>query len=65
MIIPPGSLKPDTLRALIEEYVTRDGTELSDADAKVEQVLRALRTGRAEVHYDEDTGTTTIVKVTG
>lgn len=61
MIIPPDALKPDTLRALIEEFVTRDGTELSDADAKIEQVLRALRAGRAEIHFDEEAGGATIV----
>ena len=65
MIVPPNTLKSDTLRALIEEYVTRDGTELSDADPKVEQVLRAIQAGRVEIHYDEDTGTTTIIKVKG
>lgn len=65
MKIPPDALNPDTLRALIDEYVTRDGTELSDADRKVEQVLGAIQAGRAEIHYDEDTGSTTIIKVKG
>ncbi len=63
MLIPPSQLKPETLRALVEEFVTRDGTDLADAEMKVAQVLRAIEVGRAEVHYDEETETTTIVPV--
>lgn len=63
MLIPPSQLKPDTLRALVEEFVTRDGTDLADAEAKIAQVLRAIEAGRAEVHFDEETETTTIVPV--
>ena len=61
MIIPPSQLAPDTLRAIVEEFVSRDGTELTDVDIKVQQVLRQLEAGRAELHYDEQSQTTTIV----
>ena len=63
MLIPPSQLKPHTLRALVEEFVTRDGTDLADAAMKIDQVLRAIETGRAEIHFDEQTETTTIVPV--
>lgn len=61
VLIPIDSLSADTLRAVVEEYVTRDGTDLADAGAKVDQVLRQLRAGRAELHYDDESETTTIV----
>jgi hypothetical protein len=61
MLIPFSQLAPDTLRAVVEEFVTRDGTELTDTDVKVQQVLRQLEAGRAELHYDEQAQTTSIV----
>lgn len=61
MKIPPDQLETDTLRRLVEEYVTRDGTEPADAAVNVEQVLEAIRSGRAEIHFNEDEGSTTIV----
>ena len=61
MRIPIDSLQPDTLRRVIEEYVTRDGTDMAEADQKRRQVLRALQLGRAELHFDDETGTTTII----
>ncbi|MFP4144157.1 MAG: YheU family protein [Phycisphaeraceae bacterium] len=61
MLIPPDSLSSETLRRVVEEYVTRDGTELTDAGRKVEQVIRQLQAGRAELHFDEEDETTTIV----
>lgn len=64
MRIPLDSLKPDTLRNVVAEFVTRDGTELTDAEVMIEQVLRRLRDGYAELHFDEETGTTSIVPTT-
>lgn len=61
MLIQPYQLAPDTLRAVVEEFVTRDGTELTDTNIKVQQILRQLDGGQAELHYDEQTQTTTIV----
>lgn len=61
MRIPIDSLSPDTLRRVIEECVSRDGTELTDAETKIEQVLAQLKAGRAELHFDEETETTTII----
>lgn len=61
MLIPIDTLKPDTLRNVVAEFVTRDGTELTDADTKIDQVLRRLRDGYAELHFDEESGTTSVV----
>jgi uncharacterized protein YheU (UPF0270 family) len=66
IIIPPDQLDPATLRALIEEFVTRDGAVHGHGDASTdrmaEQVLRQLRDGKVVIVYDEDDETTTIVE---
>ena len=59
--IPPERLSPETLRGVIEEFVTRDGTNLAEADHKIEQVQRLLREGRAELWFDSDSGTCNIL----
>jgi uncharacterized protein len=59
--IPPDALSPDVLTALIEEFVTRHGTDLTDADAKVAQVRRQLRTGEVLISWDEKSQSANIV----
>jgi len=61
VIIPHDKLSPAALRAVIEEYVTRDGTELTDADVKIEQVRRQLERGRLVITYAPQTRTCNIV----
>jgi uncharacterized protein YheU (UPF0270 family) len=64
MEIPWTLLQPDTLRALIEEFVLREGTEYGDRDValddKVDRVMQQLKRGEARVLYDADSETTTI-----
>jgi uncharacterized protein YheU (UPF0270 family) len=64
MEIPWEQLRPDTLRAVIEEFVLREGTEYGERDVpladKVDVVLRQLRRGEARIFYDPDSETTTI-----
>jgi len=54
--IPLERIDPDTLRSMIEEFVTREWSELADSgftlDEKVEQVLRQLKDKRAKIVYD-------------
>ncbi len=64
MRIPHAELSPATLRAVIQEFVTRDGTDYSSVNRRVEDVLRQLEAGRAELHFDEETESCNIV-VTG
>ena len=45
--IPVDQLTPEALRSVIEEFVTRDGTELTDSQTKIEEVKELLRTGEA------------------
>ena len=66
MIIPYKSLAADTLKNLIEEFVTRDGTdygnyELSMAE-KVSAVESRLSSGEIVIMYIESTESVNIVE---
>ena len=65
MIVPHGDLAPETLAAVIEEYVTRDGTEASDAADKVADVRRALARGDLVLVFDPDSETCTFAAPDG
>jgi len=56
MIIPHQELSPDTLQALVEEFVTRNGTDYGSCETslaeKVRQVILQLEKGEAVVVYD-------------
>ncbi len=55
--IPFEDLSDDALRGVIEEFVTRDGTELTDADTKIAQVMALLERGTMEVWFDDTSRT--------
>jgi uncharacterized protein YheU (UPF0270 family) len=56
--IPPGRLEPDTLENLVEEFVTRDGTDYGEQETPLEtrrrQLLRQLAEGEAVILFDID-----------
>ncbi len=56
MEIPYQQLSEDALQGLIEEYVTREGTDYGHGDHsladKVATVHRQLQRGDAIIHYD-------------
>lgn len=56
MIIPWKELKPETLDALIEEFVSREGTDYGERelafDTKCAQVRKLLERGEIEVVFD-------------
>jgi len=58
MDIPYTALAPDTLRNLVEEFVTREGTDygsrIYSLQDKVAQVLVQLKEGSAVIVYDSD-----------
>ncbi|MDT3710673.1 MAG: YheU family protein [Pseudomonadaceae bacterium] len=57
MLIPHDLLEPDTLTRLIEDFVTRDGTDNGDEtplDTRVARVRRALDKGEAVIVFDAD-----------
>ncbi|MFP5383522.1 MAG: YheU family protein [Gammaproteobacteria bacterium] len=63
--VPWREISPETLDALIEEYVTRDGTDYGEAEVpltrKVDEVRALLQRGEALVVFDELTETVTIL----
>lgn len=63
--IPPERLSEDILRAVIEEYITREGTDYGHREftleQKVEQVRGQLVRGRAILVFDPSTETCTLV----
>lgn len=65
IIIPHRALEPETLRAMLEEFVTRNGNDHGDLEiplaARVEQVLRQLGTGKAVIVYDSEEETFSIL----
>jgi len=67
--IPHDSLQPDTLRAVVEEFITRNGTDYGERertlDSKVTDVLRQLERGEVVVVFDPRTSTTNIVLAGG
>lgn len=63
MRIPHTKLSPATLRAFVQEFVTRDGTDHSLVERRIENVLRQLETGRVELHFEDETKTCNIVPV--
>ncbi len=58
-------LKPDTLRAVIESFVLREGTDYGlnemSLEDKVAQVLMQLRRGEAQITYDPATESVNLV----
>lgn len=65
MIIPYTELTEETLQALIEEFVTREGTEYGEQDialeTKVQQILRQLQKKEIFIVYSEIHETCSIV----
>jgi uncharacterized protein YheU (UPF0270 family) len=65
VIVPHEKLSSEALRGLIEEFVTRPGTDTGymqgSLKENVEMVLRQIRKGKACIVYDEKTQTANIV----
>jgi uncharacterized protein len=60
-LIPYDSLAPDTLETILDDIVSRDGTDYGDYDLsavqKREQALRSLRNGEAVLLFDTESET--------
>lgn len=65
MIIPWTSLSEDALRGVIEEFITREGTEYGLVEyrlsEKVDQIRRQLRENIVRVVYDAETNSVSLV----
>ena len=65
VVVPHDRISPDTLRKMVEEFVTRDWSELTDAgrtlNEKIEQVIQQLKDGKVKVVFDLTSETCNIV----
>jgi len=65
VIIPYEKLSPEALRGLIEEFVTRPGTDTGYTDGSLENnvnmVMKQLKFGDVLIVYEESTLTANIV----
>src|SRR6478735_7468418 len=63
--VAPDDLEPDTLRAVIESFVLREGTDYGEQETSLEdrvaQVLIQLRRGEAHVTFDPATESINVV----
>jgi uncharacterized protein YheU (UPF0270 family) len=53
MLIPHSRLSPATLRAVVEEFVTRDGTDHTLVEQRIKAVLSQLDAGLVSLHFDD------------
>ena len=63
--VPVQSIQKATLSRLVEEFVTRDGTDYGSheipTEKKVSRAMAALHAGKAIIVFDPNTGSVTIV----
>jgi uncharacterized protein YheU (UPF0270 family) len=63
--VAADQLEPDTLRAVIESFVLREGTDYglheTSLEDKVAQVLRQLHRGDAHITFDPGTASINLV----
>jgi uncharacterized protein YheU (UPF0270 family) len=63
--IVPGELSPEVLRAVVESFVLREGTDYGEREfsleEKVAQVLRQLERDEARIVFDPETQSVNIV----
>ncbi len=65
MRIPHRQLSSTVLRAVVEEFVTRDGTDHSSVDQRIADVIRQLDAGSVELQFDTGTATCNILPCEG
>lgn len=64
MIIPHDQLSPDALRGLMEEFITREGTDYgweTSLERKVEQVAAQIDRGDVLIVFDPATETVSLL----
>jgi len=64
-LIPYDSLSPDTLEKILDDIVSRDGTDYGEYDLSVaqkrSQALRSLESGEAALLFDTESETIKMV----
>ncbi|MDD5170169.1 MAG: YheU family protein [Syntrophales bacterium] len=65
--IPVDKLSPEALRGVIEEIISREGTDYGEKEVPMEKkfsyVKQKLESGSAVLIFDDETGTTSICLV--
>ena len=65
LIIPYDQLNPESLSGVIEEFVTRDGTDYGEIEVSMEtkksRVLDQLKSGKAAIVFDQESETCNIL----
>jgi uncharacterized protein YheU (UPF0270 family) len=61
MRVPHTLLSTTALRSVIEEIVTRDGTDYSPVERRIAAVLTQLNSGEAELQFDNETKSCSVV----
>ncbi len=63
--VPYDQIEPEMLRAMIEEYITRDGTFYGEVEMtmqdKVDMVIKQLKSGESAITWDLELQTSNIV----
>ena len=64
--MPYQRLEPETLRRLLEEFVTRDGTDYGDKEVSLEEkvgkVQAQLQAGTVKIVFDLNTESCNIIE---
>jgi uncharacterized protein len=63
MLIPHTLLSAAADQAVIEEFVSRDGTDYSSIERRIETVLSQLIAGNVELHSDDESKSCNILPV--
>ncbi len=65
--MPHGALTPDALRGVIEEFVTREGTDYGERERELEEkvadVMRQLERGEVRIVIDSEAESVTLLPV--
>lgn len=66
VVVPYNELAADLLHAVVESYVLREGTDYGEKeyslDDKVAHVINQLKRGDAQIVFDPETETVSIVR---
>jgi len=66
LIIPYDQLSPEALHGVVEEFVTRDGTDYGEVaiplETKIALVLAQIRSGKAVIIFDQETESCTVLR---
>jgi uncharacterized protein YheU (UPF0270 family) len=61
MIVPYTQLQSATLRAVVLEFVSRDGTDHSSVETRIQKILEQLGADLVELDFDEASQSCNIV----